>query len=111
MLYHKSLGFPRWFRKPAGTLTLRYSRHAKKAARNDRYGAIRLPQVLDLSCGDVFEIETDRNTVVKYCVRVRYCNKFDLTIVVNSDGLVRTVWLNDRQDRHRTLNASRYATV
>ena len=58
--------------------------------------------------------------VTKYCVRVPYCNNQDLVVVVKPfwdkakrayDGkrnLIKTAWLNHRQDAHFTLRADNY---
>lgn len=109
MLYHYKIGLPKLRLK--GMLKLHYSAHAKRAACNDRYGYIQLPTCLNIGNELLIELEVLNNAVAKLVFRVPYSNAYDLCIVVQPDGFVRTVWLNSIHDTHKTLNAQKYAKV
>lgn len=111
-LYHKEIGFPD-VELPTGVYELKkYSRHALNAAQDDRYGvAKRLPTHIDMSKAYLFEIEVKDNQVVKAAVRTHYDDKLDLIVVFlpqTPDNFVKTVWFNEKIDRHRTLQHWRY---
>ena len=60
-----------------------------------------------------FEIELDGDEVIKYVVRVPYSEELDISIamlVCNSWGnpMVKTAWLNSKDDTHHTLDFSKY---
>lgn len=63
-----------------------------------------------------FEIETDmKGRVTKFVVRVPYNDKTDISIVYGVRNkndeefhMIRTAWLNDANDTHTTLDASKY---
>lgn len=109
MLYHYKIGLPKLRLK--GLLKLQYSAHAKRAACNDRYGYIQLPTCLDVGNELLIEVEVLNNTVAKLVFRVPYSNLHDLCIVVQPNGLVRTVWLNSIHDNHKTLDLKKYTKV
>lgn len=55
--------------------------------------------------------------VTKYVVRVSYDETRDVTIVIATNpknknhAFVKTAWLNDKQDVHKTLNKIKYHTT
>lgn len=106
MLYHYKIGLPKL--RLRGVLKLKYSAHAKRAACNDRYGYIQLPTAIDVANELLIEVEVLNNAVAKLVFRLQYSNQYDLCIVVNPDGLVRTVWLNSKNDTHKTLDTKKY---
>lgn len=108
--YHKELGFPKWFTKPEGIKDLRYTNHAVRASQTDRYGRIQLPARLDTRC-DLIEVGVEDGKVAKLVYRGRYDKQYDLVIVViPGEWIVKTVWLNDRADEHKTLQTWKYST-
>ncbi len=111
-LYHKDIGFPEHVRMPPGftpRIRLRYGGHARQEALVDRYGDLRLPDVVDVSKGTVIEVGVTGNTVTKMVVRFSYDDKKDIVLVINpADGFVRTVWANEKNDTHSTLNRAKY---
>ena len=112
MLYHASIGFPRNIRALPERIELRYGRHARQAAQDDRYGPVRwLPSVIDTAACKLVEAEVEADgTVTKAVLRLSLGTDLDLVLVVHPrDGFVRTVWQNRRSDAHRTLNTARYA--
>lgn len=109
MLFHKDIGFPSWFSAPSGIVELCWTRHADVARFNDRYGEIRKYRTLPLDSLVVIEIETDDNVVKKILYRGRYNDNLDICFAIIPDlWLVKTVWLNERNDIHNTLDRSRY---
>lgn len=113
MLYHFEVGFPKGVEKnlkKIGTVNnIEYLFHAKKAAMNDRYGIIELPDTLNVAKSKIIEVEVLNNRVTKMVFRTAYDNKFDIVVVMNLPDLsVRTIWLNKRSDKHRTLDRSKY---
>lgn len=109
-LYHVSLGLPANFRAPVGQHVLHYTRHALHAAQNDRYGVPVLPDRIDSRTARVIEVEVTGQRVTKILYRIRHCDRFDLCLAVipGAKFLVKTVWLQDNTDQHKTLDASRY---
>lgn len=58
----------------------------------------------------IVEVETDsENRVVKSLIRTNYNKRQDITIVCDINCYVRTAWLNDKNDNHKTLNYKNYA--
>ena len=109
-LYHKDVFMPRVkfanYNAPVG-----YTLHARNAAENDRYGTISLPDTLNLIDGELIELSVLGGAIEKMVMRFAYDGYFDLCVVVMLDGLrlvAKTVWLNDRNDLHTTLDKSRY---
>ena len=111
-LYHKEIGFPN-VKLPEGTYEMKKnSQHALRAAQDDRYGEAKtLPTSIDMAQADLFEIEVEDNKVIKAAVRTHYDDKLDLIVVFmpeTPDNFVKTVWFNEKNDRHRTLQHWRY---
>lgn len=108
-LYHCTLGFPAKLRFPSGKVDLRYSKHAIAASLDDRYGRFNLPHSLDLSQVEIIEAETVNGALNKVLVRMPLDEVRDLCVVIMPrDGLVKTVWINERSDKHSTLDESKY---
>lgn len=85
--------------------------HAIEAAYNDRYGIIDIPEKINLSKVKIFEIEVDDiGNLIKVCIRMKYNDDYDLCMPILIKGLkIKTVWLNSVNDRHNTLDRSKYA--
>jgi len=118
-LYHKDIGFPEAVEqalnsaKEKGTrIKLWYGKHAYRAAHSDRYGTINLPKRIAVAEAEAVEVEVVENVLTKVVFRVHYDEIHDLAVVVMlKDGFVKTVWLNRKDDQHRTLNTSKYTLV
>lgn len=113
MLYHKDIGFPESLELQYGyTFDLAYSKHAQDAANSDRYGVIKLPQGVTFHKDRIIEVETEDDvTVTKMVVRISYAldNKLDLCLVIiPQTGFVKTVWINEAKDKHKTLDKNKY---
>lgn len=114
MLYHKDVGFPAGVSFPKGIYPVRYTNHAMQEARGDRYGDVSglLPYYLDMGKAEVIEAEMSGRLVVKLLVRVQLPGNLDACLALDINARVwaaKTVYVNERTDRHRTLNRSRYA--
>jgi hypothetical protein len=111
-LYHKDIGFPDNLEMPRGfhpIMSLTYSSHANEEALSDKYGEIRLPQRVDVRKGTTVEVGVRNNVVSKLVIRFSYDANKDIVMVINpNDGFVRTVWFNEKNDRHKTLDRSKY---
>jgi len=108
MLYHAEIGFPKvnlW----SGCLSLSYSIHALQAANSDRYGHMALPSTLDIAAAQIIEIEVESSKVVKTLYRISYSDRLDICLAVLANGFVKTVWFNEKTDKHFTLDVSKYA--
>jgi hypothetical protein len=111
-LFHYQIGFPN-VKVPAGRFKLRYSGHAIKAAREDRYGNFLnyIPQSLDVNQASLIEMEYTNKRIVKLVYRLSLTKGFDIVIVVvptEYPWAVKTVFINERGDKHSTLNRSKY---
>lgn len=114
-LYHFEVGFPKDFERPEQRVKVNYGPHARREAFQDRYGAIKLPSFLTLRRFQVIEIGMVGESVSKILFRGTLDDKRDLCIVLIPNGnkpwRAKTVWVNLRTDKHKTLNVSRYEKV
>lgn len=111
-LYHADIRLPDWYVAPTERVTLKWSDHALKAARSDRYGDIPQFDNIPLFAFETIEIETCEDYVTKYVMRGHWTADLDVVFVLIPMGkrpwLVKTVWINKRNDSHGTLDRSRY---
>ena len=123
-LYHSDIYLPAEILTPWLGLRWRilYGTHAARAALDDRYGRLRaLPTDLQIEPWMVFEAEVEDGELIKVCVRIGEGftvegseGPVDLSLVLSSSRtangslFVRTLWLNQRNDKHHTLDASKY---
>jgi hypothetical protein len=85
---------------------LNYTNHAieKSEIRN-----IDLPKSVNLANWEIIEVTVLRNEITKIVVRKPYNHTHDLAIVIIlEDLIVPTVWLNHKNDTHKTLNLNNY---
>lgn len=91
---------------------LRYSSHAKAACNDERYGHVRQLRTITLSRFTVIEVETKGEEIIKYVLRGSYDEQFDIVFVLMPESpvvwFVKTLWLQEKNDLHKTLNRSRY---
>lgn len=110
MKYHTDIHMPAEAQALEFAAFVSYTRHAKQAAQNDRYGRIDLPKVLDTRRGKLIEAVVEGGKVAKALYRLDYDALHDLCMVVLPDSCkVLTVWLNRKDDQHHTLNEEAYA--
>lgn len=108
-LYHFETGLPlsaELFK--LGTVPLRYSKHARFAALDDRYGPIDLPETLNTNVAKVIEVEVTAGRVSKIVYRISYDDSMDIVFAISNGGMVKTVWLNMKDDTHMSLKINRY---
>lgn len=113
-LYHADVFLPKRVRNMvvAGKHTLAYSQHAMRESTSDRYGKLSLPVSIVVGPSDIVEIEEYSGTVRKYVIRVPLNDRLDLCLAVIPEGkgrlFVKTVWANEVNDTHKTLDLRRY---
>ncbi len=111
LLYHTEIGFPSSVVLPSGVFSLTYSRHAQNASSDDRYGQMVLPDTLNVDVAKLIEIEVRDGEVIKGVYRINYDSDLDLIIVlIPHTSFVKTVWFNEVNDVHSTLQAWKYTT-
>jgi hypothetical protein len=108
-LYHKDIYLPK-LNIENKNFEPSYTFHAMQAAETDRYGIIELPAEMNLSEVEIFEIEVDEfGNLIKVVFRMPYNFQFDLCVAMLVNNCkVKTVWLNDKTDKHNTLDKSKY---
>ena len=114
-LFHKDVYMPPHLAQPCFRGRLTYTRHALDAAADDRYGKVTLLHSFIPEQATLIETEAEdgpngRNSkIVKQLWRCPMDEERDIVMALLPCGRVKTVWVNLRNDRHRTLNRSRYA--
>ena len=114
MLYHKELGFGKLADNLYGkSFRLNYSGHAKRSCLEDRYGIISKPPFqATITKENLIELETNQfGGPVKAVIRLPYDSKFDVVLAIIPDfnvATVKTLWLNESNDSHFTLDKSKY---
>ncbi len=109
-LFHSEVFMPERYKAPIFEGELRYRPHALDEAKRDRYGNIELPSFFNAAQAELIEAEfdVDRDQVTKQVWRQRLDATRDIVLVIGRGGFVRTVWVNLRSDKHRTLNRAKY---
>jgi hypothetical protein len=88
-----------------GRFSINYSKHARHAARDDRYGYIALKQNIEIRPEDIVQIQVEGGRVKQALVRQSYDENFDICIPVQLEfgnflfGI--TCWLNEKSDQHQ----------
>ncbi len=111
MLYHNLFSYPDSLELKEGyIISPKYSRHSLQAAKEDRYGVIKLPETITFSKRNIVEISTLDNIIVdKIVVRLNYDKKSDLILVILlKNNICKTCWLNLKSDSHTTLKKEKY---
>lgn len=114
MLYHVEVFWPGIIKRqlPTNTAMLVATEHAKNAARNDRYGIIPLPKMVNFGGVQFIEAEIDeKRTLTKIVIRIPHSADKDIVMAlmpIKGGWLIKTVWYNLNSDNHKTLNKSRY---
>jgi hypothetical protein len=114
-LYHKDVFMPAHLAEPCYRGRLTYTRHALDEANNDRYGKVTLLHSFIPEQATLIETVAEdgpqgRNSrIVKQLWRCPMDERRDLVMSLVPNGRVLTVWVNERSDKHRTLDRTRYA--
>lgn len=123
-MYHSDVGtgIPDDVYYPCGPVYVNPSPHAQSEAQNDRYladgeTALAIPRVVEVREDNVFEVEELSNGLYKVGVRESYDATRDIIYIILLDGGVndpispctlKTVWVNEKNDQHTTLDVSAY---
>lgn len=111
-LYHTEIGFPKAFVAPTARVSLEWSRHADAARTDDRYGVIPKFDTLPLAALTLIEIGVEAGRVAKMLYRGHFNADIDVCFVLipkaTGPWFVKTVWQNERNDTHKTLDRSKY---
>lgn len=109
-LYHADIRLPDGFSKPTGIVRLKWTYHADNARTDDRYATIPKFSVATLDNLDVIEVGVEDGRVVKILFRGQMDANHDVCMVLIPGKVwtVKTVWINERTDSHKTLDRSRY---
>jgi hypothetical protein len=113
MLYHADIYVPAGLPLPGGPVRLRYTRHARDEAANDRYLDLtpHLPEFLDPDLARLVEVRMAEGRLDAVLYRTSATELFDAALLVRPDGddwVVITVWANRWDDHHSTLDVSKY---
>lgn len=109
--YHSLIGFPAHYVRPVGIVNLIHTRHAISRS---RVKGFELPDKVNLNHGKIIEISMRGQRLVQIVIRMHYSVTHDIVLVIAFDGpkrLLKTAWLNEKNDEHRTLNHAIYETV
>lgn len=115
--YHKSIGFePRAMKEIFESLQrvsqLRYTQHAKLETIKDRYAVIPPVKLQYIRPENIFEYTRENGRIIKFVARLTHLdNNLDFCYSISTEGIVITVWANEKNDDHRTLNESSYRRV
>ena len=93
-------------------MQLQFSNHAidKEFIRQIPTSSITIDK---LKNGECFEVLMENNKVIKFVIRYGFDDIYDLSSVwiPNSDCLFcKTIWLNKKTDKHKTLDKKNYVT-
>lgn len=118
-LYHREISWSETFDTDSARLiktATRLSRHLQEYLDNDTSERRRfdfegimgtVEYLKTLESVNSFEVETENGFLTKCAVRVSYNFKKDICIVFR-EGLIVTAWLCSKDDKHSTLDKSKY---
>jgi hypothetical protein len=117
--YHKEVFFPSCFIGEAKGLIadlkyrkLSFSFHALQELGKESE-AVLIGQALkdySLNFDDIFEIAIDKGIINKLGFRVKFSEN-DIIFILNREKNIVTLWTNNKNDCHYTLNNTKYCTV
>ena len=114
MLYHKNVYMPKQIRNlPECQVNIDIiTNHAKREAKQDKYGLIQLNHVYKFDGNKVIEFEkTDefKKFVVRYNTKNSEYDSVYVIRIYNTGKIVLvTCWLNHNSDNHSTLDTTKY---
>jgi len=109
MKYHSDIFMPDNIKNAQIATMLKYTHHAKQEAEKDRIS--NLPRVLDTREMNLIEAVVEEDKFIKGVYRGALDAARDISLVVDMDtGVVITVWANNKDDTHDTLDWSQYDT-
>jgi len=118
--YHKKVGFPEADKDRLEALNTylngqkwSFSEHCLE---NVQYRAIDLENLLKyisgltLDSADIFEYYSSDDEIIKICYRVKY-ELYDVILVLNQYKKIVTIYINEKDDNHITLDKTLYTKV
>ena len=103
--YHADIGIPPGIEYPTSGTTLTYTVHAYQAVAKSNIAHM-LPKALPPHT--LVEVTALGRTPVQWVVRCRIDSARDVVLVVTNEYLVKTVWVNQHNDLHATLDRTKY---
>lgn len=115
--YHRDIGIPSNVTVPQRVVKCEYGGHADQERFEEKYGQIPRLDSVDLASADVVEVAVAEGRVSKLLVRVPHPTSAQDDIVMvlrpgetkRSPWTVVTNWVNRKNDKHSTLDRSKYA--
>ncbi len=109
--FHKDVFLPN-VKLPNEPKALEYTRHALAAAADDKYGDLTsfLPLELNPAECELVECRLEGKRVTQLLLRFNVAVGLDLVMAVGTGFRVYTVWGQQSNDQHKTLNRSLYET-
>lgn len=115
--YHKEIYIPvtikgqfKAFTDKLNTLNWAYTSHSIDNIK-DRYYNVKeiltFINSLRLKEKDIFEVYADNDNIIKLCYRIEY-DTCDIILVLSKDKTIITIYTNDFEDLHYSLNKSIY---
>ena len=111
-LYHKDVYMPSDFDKYDFLASIDHLKLSDHFVNRVWHKKLPIPTLEALANGEVFEIGKEGNIVVKVCFRLRvYHSHKDLVYVISNFGHLITGWWQSRNDKHYTLDISKYSVI
>lgn len=111
-LFHSEIRLPDGFVAPTARVRLLWTKHADRARRDDRYGMIPRFETATLGNLRVIEVGMENGRIAKILFRGQMNADLDVCMVLmpttRTSWTVKTVWINERNDSHKTLDRSKY---
>ena len=121
MRYHKKIYFPteyieqiRVLTNTINSLQWQYTYHCLDSIKDRAYNleqVLRFIKDIKLTSNLVFEFYTDLNFINKLCYRIPYNAEIDLILVIGEGKKLITVYYNNKDDKHYTLQKDLYARI
>lgn len=120
--YHQKICFPKEYNNQLQGLTDKFnnmegfkkSSHAIEQLKT-RFNLMEALQFLKnriyFKYQDIFEYYTESNQVIKICYKMEYNQYNDLIIVLDRRKMIITLYLNSKNDNHKTLKKELYTVV
>lgn len=118
-LYHRDVYFPDILKNfPTTKLKIDYfSPHSleEHTKEENKFGVrFLIPSEVEIASNNIIEVALEGNEVMKLVIRNTLTDELDLVLVICKDkrkGVVlKTLWLNKKEDTHKTLDKSVYET-
>ena len=114
MLYHRDVYIPEGMKEKIPlNIRVEFSKHSINELENDlkRYNikVINIHRNLNFSLDDIIEVEEENGEITKVVYRQNYNGLYDIVYAINmKDFIVKTIWLQQINDKHITLKRGKY---